>query len=172
LGKDELTARTEKMFELVNSSIQTVKRISTELRPGILDDLGLFPAIEWQVEEFQNRTGINCQLDIEGEMHLIDDEVSIAVFRIFQETLTNITRHANATQTIIKLFCSDKYLTLEVQDNGKGISAEQLYGPRSLGILGMRERVHILRGEFEISGEASKGTKVQVKIPLQKKEIR
>ena len=172
LGKDELNARTEKMIELVNSSIQTVKRISTELRPGILDDLGLFPAIEWQVEEFQNRTGINCQLEIEGEMNLSEDEVSIAVFRIFQETLTNITRHANATQTVIKLFCSDKYLTLEVRDNGKGISAEQLYGPRSLGILGMRERVHILRGEFEISGEASGGTKVQVKIPLRNKEIR
>jgi len=172
LEKDELNARTEKMIELVNSSIQTVKRISTELRPGILDDLGLFPAIEWQVEEFQNRTGINCQLDIEGEMQLIEDETSIAVFRIFQETLTNITRHANATQTIIKLFCSDKYLTLEVRDNGKGISAEQLYGPRSLGILGMRERVHILRGEFEISGEASRGTKVHVKIPLRNKEIR
>ncbi len=165
----ELTDRTDKMLELVNSSIQTVKRIATELRPGILDDLGLFSAIEWLVEEFQNRTKIDCQLDIEGEMDLIDDEISIAVFRIFQETITNITRHSNATQTIIKLFCSDKYLMLDVQDNGKGISAEELYGPGSLGILGMRERVHILRGEFEISGEAGKGTKVQVKIPLRKK---
>ncbi len=167
----ELTDRTGKMLELVNSSIQTVKRIATELRPGILDDLGLFSAIEWLVEEFQNRTKINCQLDIEGEMDIIDDEISIAVFRIFQETITNITRHSNATQTIIKLFCSDKYLMLDVQDNGKGISAEELYGPRSLGILGMRERVHILRGEFEVSGDPGKGTRVTVKIPLQKKEI-
>jgi PAS domain S-box-containing protein len=167
----ELTDRTDKMLELVNSSIQTVKRIATELRPGILDDLGLFSAVEWQVEEFQNRTKINCQLDLEGEIDLIDDEVSIAVFRIFQETLTNITRHSHATHTEVKILCSGNDLIMDVEDNGKGISIEELNSSMSLGIIGMRERVNILRGEFEVSGDPGKGTKVHVKIPLRKKEI-
>jgi PAS domain S-box-containing protein len=167
----ELIDRTDKMLELVNSSIQTVKRIATELRPGILDDLGLFSAIEWQVEEFQNRAKINCHLDIEGEIDFIDDEVSIAVFRIFQETLTNITRHSHATQTEIKILCSDNDLMMDVEDNGKGISIEALNSSMSLGIIGMRERVNILRGEFEIFGDPGKGTKVHIKIPLRKKEI-
>ncbi|MBT8390645.1 MAG: PAS domain-containing sensor histidine kinase, partial [Ignavibacteriaceae bacterium] len=168
IKQNELNERTDKMLELINSSIQTVKRIATELRPGILDDLGLLPAIEWQAEEFQNRTKIKCQLKTEGDLDIIDDEVSIAVFRVFQETLTNITRHSNATQTDIKLICSDKELILEIQDNGRGISKEQIYGPMSLGILGMRERVHILRGEFDISSKMGKGTTVQIKIPLRK----
>jgi PAS domain S-box-containing protein len=167
----ELTDRTDKMLELVNSSIQTVKRIATELRPGILDDLGLFSAIEWLFEEFQNRTKIKCKLDIEGEMDLIDDEVSIAVFRIFQETITNITRHSRASHTEVKISCFDNELMMEVEDNGKGISVEELDSSRSLGIIGMRERVNILRGEFEVSGDPGKGTKVHVKIPLRKKEI-
>ncbi|NNL22266.1 MAG: PAS domain S-box protein, partial [Ignavibacteriaceae bacterium] len=168
IKQNELNERTDKMLELINSSIQTVKRIATELRPGILDDLGLLPAIEWQAEEFQNRTKIKCQLKTEGDLDIIDDEVSIAVFRVFQETLTNITRHSNATQTDIKLICSDKELILKIQDNGRGISKEQIYGPMSLGILGMRERVHILRGEFDISSKMGKGTTVQIKIPLRK----
>jgi signal transduction histidine kinase len=167
----ELTDRTDKMLELVNSSIQTVKRIATELRPGILDDLGLFSAMEWLVEEFQKRTKIKCQLDIEGEIDLIDNEVSIAVFRIFQETLTNITRHSHATHTKVKIWCSDNELMMDVEDNGKGISIGELNSSMSLGIIGMRERVNILRGKFAVFGDPGKGTKVHVKIPLRKKEI-
>jgi signal transduction histidine kinase len=148
-----------------------VHDVSEDLRPGILDDFGLAAAIEWQAEEFQNRTKIKCNLKIDGEMDFIDDEVSIAVFRVFQETLTNITRHSHASQANVTLVSSDKELMLEVEDNGRGISGEQMYGPRSLGILGMRERVHILRGEFTISGEEGKGTKVLVKIPLRKNTV-
>jgi len=166
IEKKELDLIINKMLELVNSSNHTVKKIATDLRPGILDDLGLFPAIEWQAEEFQNWTKIKCSIELQGGTNVIDDETSIAVFRIFQETLTNIARHSGANFVNINLTCSDKELVLEVKDNGKGISDSQLNNPKSLGIIGMRERVNILRGELNISGNHGEGTTVKVTIPL------
>jgi len=160
------TAKFEMMLDLTDSTIQTVKRIATELRPGILDDLGLVPAIEWQASEFQNRFKVQCNVAINKSDVIIKDEISIAVFRIFQETLTNVARHSSANKVEVKLnFYDENKLVMEIADNGVGIDEEQINSPKSLGLFGMRERVNILKGEMEIIGEHEKGTTVKVTIP-------
>ncbi|MCH7963994.1 MAG: PAS domain S-box protein [Bacteroidetes bacterium] len=159
-------AKFEMMLDLTDSTIQTVKRIATELRPGILDDLGLIPAIEWQAAEFQNRFKVQCNVSINKSDVIIKDEISIAVFRIFQETLTNVARHSSANKLDVKLnFYDDNKLVMEIADNGVGIDEEQINSPKSLGLFGMRERVNILKGEMEIIGEHEKGTTIKVTIP-------
>jgi hypothetical protein len=135
-------------LSLVDETIRSVRRISTELRPGILDHLGLVAAVEWAAEEFQERTGIQCQVSLPETNPAIDAERATALFRIFQETLTNIARHAGATQVRIVLSLESGHFALEVRDNGRGIGEDQLSGSGSLGILGMRERALLLGGEF------------------------
>ena len=157
--------RADSILELVDQTIQSVRRISTELRPGILDDLGLVAALEWAAEEFQARTGTRCRLDLPGDDIEIDQECATAMFRIFQETLTNVARHANASEVGVRLAKENGHLTLEVHDNGRGIGKEQLAGGRSLGLLGMRERAALLGGELVILGAPEKGTTVRVRIP-------
>ena len=157
--------RVESIMKLADETIQTVRRISTELRPGILDDLGLVAAVEWAVEEFEDRTGTKCLLDVLQDDIVIDRPRATALFRILQETLTNVARHANATQVNVRLAKEDGSLILDVQDDGKGISEEELSAGGSLGILGMRERVLLLGGELAISGAPGKGTAVKVRIP-------
>jgi signal transduction histidine kinase len=158
--------RTDSILGLVDQTIQSVRRISTELRPGILDDLGLVAAVEWAAEEFEARTGTRCRLDLPGDDIEIDQERATAMFRIFQETLTNVARHANASEVGVRLAKENGDLTLEVHDNGRGIGEEQLTGGRSLGILGMRERVALLGGELGIIGAPQKGTTIRVRIPV------
>jgi PAS domain S-box-containing protein len=166
------TAKFDTMLDLTNSTIQTVKRIATELRPGILDDLGLVPAIEWQAAEFQVRFKIKCNVSINKSDIIIKDEISIAVFRIFQETLTNIARHSSAAKVDVNLnFYDDDKLIMEITDNGIGIDEEQINSSKSLGLFGMRERVNILKGKIEIIGEHGKGTKVRVSIPVSKEDV-
>jgi len=132
----------------------------------VLDELGLEAAIEWQIREFEKRTGIKCQFK-PGSRHLnLDPERATAVFRIFQETLTNIIRHAQATQVNIHLSEEADKLILEVQDNGRGLTGRERSGTRSLGLLGMRERATMLDGEINIIGRQGKGTTVGVRIPL------
>ena len=159
-------AKANAILKLVDQTIQSVRRISTELRPGILDDLGLFAAIEWATEDFEDRTGAKCHLMLPPEELTIDQERATALFRIFQETLTNVARHANATQLDIQLIRETGYLSLEVRDNGIGLSADRLAANRSLGILGMRERALLLGGELTISGTPGKGTSVRARIPV------
>jgi signal transduction histidine kinase len=143
----------------------SVRRIATELRPGILDDLGLMAAVEWAAQEFEARTGTKCHLDLPDGDIVIDPERTTAIFRIFQETLTNVTRHAEATRVDVRLGRENGNIVLEVRDNGRGIAEEQLSSSRSLGILGMRERALLLGGEFTIRGAPGKGTTVRVLIP-------
>jgi PAS domain S-box-containing protein len=162
--KEELQ-KAESILRLVDQTILSVRRIATELRPGILDDLGLVAAVEWAAEEFEARTGIKCRLNFPDDDIVIDPERTTAIFRIFQETLTNITRHAEATQVDVKLGTEDGRIVLEVRDNGRGIGQEQLSTGKSLGILGMRERALLLGGELTISGSPRKGTIVRVLIP-------
>jgi two-component system sensor histidine kinase UhpB len=157
--------RTDSILELVDQTIHSVRRISTELRPGILDDLGLVAALEWASEEFEARTGTRCRLNLPSDDIEIDQERATAMFRIFQETLTNVARHANASEVGVRLGKENGDLTLEVHDNGTGIDVEQLSGGRSLGILGMRERAALLGGELGIIGAPEKGTTVKVRIP-------
>lgn len=155
------------MNQLIDTTVQSVRRISTELRPGILDDLGLAAAIEWQLGEFQKRTGLECVLHSSLDSSSLQGDIQTAVFRIFQETLTNVARHANATRVVVTLENRPGELTLQVQDNGRGITPEDIARSRSFGLLGMRERVHLLRGEIEFTGAPGLGTTVSIRIPLE-----
>jgi len=154
----------QSILKLLDETIQSVRRIATDLRPGVLDDLGLVAAVEWAAEEFQARTGIKCRVSLPESDIAMDPEHATALFRIFQETLTNVARHANATQVNIRLVQNGD-LSLEVRDDGKGIREGQLSAGQSLGILGMRERALLLGGELTISGGPGKGTIVKVRIP-------
>ncbi len=160
------------MSSLTDSIIETVQKISTELRPGILDNLGLTAAIEWQTEEFASRTGIDCRLDCLEEFADLDQARTTACFRILQETLTNVARHANATEVHISLKRQADNLILEICDNGKGISDKEVRDRTSIGLLGMKERAHAMGGVFDIDGLPGKGTRVLVSIPLDETEIR
>ncbi|MGO8818767.1 MAG: PAS domain S-box protein [Terriglobia bacterium] len=164
-GANQDTKRTASILELVDESIQTVRRISTELRPGILDDLGLAAAIEWAGEDFESRTGTTCKLDLSRDDIAVNPEQATAIFRIFQETLTNVARHADASAVDVRLANFNNNLTLEVHDNGRGIPKEKHSIGGSFGILGMRERALLLGGEVTITGPPGSGTTVRVRIP-------
>jgi signal transduction histidine kinase len=161
-----LLAKTQVMSRLIDTTIQMVRRISTELRPGILD-LGLVATIEWQLQEFQARTGIESKLISAPEETMLDDDGSTAVFRILQEILTNVTRHAQATQVEVMLEETAAFLTLQVVDNGRGITASEIDSPRSIGLLGMRERARLRTGEVQFHGTPGQGTTVTVRLPLE-----
>jgi signal transduction histidine kinase len=172
LRKDQtvLSEKTGAMMALIDTIIKSVQRIAAQLRPGMLDDLGLEVALEWELKEFQKRTGIACEFICVPSGMAVDLERSTAIFRIFQEALTNIARHAQATRVAIHLEEKDGTLTLIVQDNGQGISVQSIACPDSLGLLGIRERVRLLGGEVDINGHPNAGTIVRVTIPLAKKE--
>jgi signal transduction histidine kinase len=154
------------MSGLIDVTIQTVRQISTELRPGILDDLGLAATIEWQFQEFQARTGIEAKLVSAPEETRLDADGATTVFRIFQEILTNVTRHAQATQVEADLEETATFLTLRVQDNGRGITKSEIDDPKSIGLLGMQERARLRAGEIHFQGTPGKGTTVTVRLPL------
>jgi PAS domain S-box-containing protein len=167
--QEPLKEKTGKSLDLINSAIKTVQKISSQLRPGILDHLGLASAIEWEVKEFGNRTGVKWDLSIDMGERSLDRDMSTTIFRIFQETLTNIIRHAGATVVSVSLNENGRCLILQVKDNGKGITEEELTDPRSYGLMGMRERVQSWEGSIMISGMENKGTTVTVSIPLDNK---
>jgi signal transduction histidine kinase len=162
----ELHDKAKSMSAHIDSTIQTVRRISTELRPGILDDLGLVAALEWQAHEFQKRSGIKCEVTSDLKEAILDEDLNTAFFRIFQETLTNISRHANATKVTVHLKRSRGHLTLSVHDNGRGISEAEISNTKSIGLLGMRERAALLGGKVTFVGAPDEGTTVVVRIPL------
>ena len=157
----------------IDSTIQTVRRISSELRPGVLDHLGLVAAIEWQANEFQNRTGIRCDVRARVREPLPDQNLTTTFFRIFQETLTNVIRHAGATHVSVDLKEAARRINLEVKDNGRGIARTDIFNAKSMGLLGMRERAALLGGLFKIGAIArGKGTRVSVSIPLPARSAR
>jgi len=160
--QDKLAA----MEEIIDRTIQTVQKLSGELRPGILDDLGLAAAIEWQAQEFQNRTGIECEVSLSPEEIILDRDQSTTMFRIFQETLTNVIRHAGATKVEVKLEEQNGGIVLEVTDNGRGITEAEISDPKSFGLIGMRERVDFIGGEVTVAGFPNKGTRITVTLPL------
>ncbi len=164
-GQEPQEVKIASMLNLIDTAMKTVKRISTELRPGMLDDLGLMAAMEWQAGEFQKRTGIKTELGFEPADIRVDDEQSIALFRIFQELLTNIARHASATIIDASLREKDGALELSVRDNGIGIKTKMLTGSKSFGLMGMRERCGYLGGTIDIRGNKGKGTTVTVNLP-------
>jgi len=167
LPKDntELLEKAKTLTSLVDANVHLVQRISSELRPGMLDNLGLSAAMEWQTGQFQDRTGISCDIICEPNEIVLDQTRSTALFRIFQETLTNIIRHADATRVEIVLREKDGGVELTVTDNGKGITEQEIADPKSFGLMGIKERVYSLGGTVTISGSKDKGTTVQVSVP-------
>ncbi|MBM4294114.1 MAG: sensor histidine kinase [Deltaproteobacteria bacterium] len=161
-----LSGKIKSMSGLIDTTVQSVRRISSELRPKLLDDLGLSAAMEWQANEFMSRAGIQCNISSEPEDIILDQARSSAFFRIFQETLTNIARHAHATKVEVILQEDSETVELIVRDNGQGITERQIADAKSYGIIGIRERVHSLGGDLKITGAPNKGTTVQVRIPI------
>jgi PAS domain S-box-containing protein len=161
-----LSEKTRSMLTLIDSTIKSIKRLCSELRPGVLDDLGLSAAIEWQAFEFQKHSGIACHLLCEPPNIVLDRDRSTAIFRIFQEALTNAVRHANATEIRVELKKIDAEVILNVRDNGRGITEKELSRPQSFGLIGMRERARSFNGTFHIDGVRGEGTTVTTRIPL------
>jgi signal transduction histidine kinase len=158
--------RLQTSIQLADETIGNVRRLATELRPGILD-LGIAAAIEWQAEEFQDRSEIKCVVDLCERDDLIDAGAATELFRIFQEALTNIVRHAHATEVHITLAHSaNSDLVLEVCDNGRGITDDQIANRQALGLLGMRERASLIGAEFSINGNPGNGTRLRVAVPV------
>ena len=163
---NELRSHCTSIIQRIDGTMSAVRRIATELRPSVLDQLGLGAALEWQGQEFGARTGIEVTLDLCADDCRVPDHLASAVFRIFQESLTNVARHARATRVIVRLIRSVEWVTLEVSDNGIGIPAERQEGAASLGIVGMRERALACGGEFSITGVPNHGTIVLLSVPL------
>ena len=164
--QQELKDKITSMSGLIDMTIKSVRRISSELRPGLLDDLGLQAAMEWQAKEFQSRTGIKCEIDFRTDALNLEQDLVTAIFRIFQETLTNVARHAEATKVKVSLSETTDCLSMEVSDNGRGITDEQITNPKSFGLMGIQERVHLLGGIIKIRGVRGKKTVVKLDIPL------
>ena len=158
--------KTQMMQGAIDEMVHVVRKISTELRPGILDDLGLPAAIEWQAKDFQKRSGVLCVLNVIEEDLDLNREQATAVFRIFQEILTNVARHSKAEKLWVQLDLQDGMVVLEVEDNGVGIAPTTLGQGKALGLLGMRERAAMFGGHIEIAGIPAKGTTVIVRMPL------
>jgi len=153
------------LFRLTDATIHSVRRIASEMRPSILDDIGLAEAIEWQSGQFQSQTGIECDCQVAAAGLSLDAEQSTAVFRILQEALTNVRRHAQASRASVALEECDGVLVLTVHDDGKGITQEQASSRQSLGLVGMRERAYLAGGSIEIGGAPGEGTTVCLRIP-------
>lgn len=159
---------TKSMMKTINKTIRTVRRISTELRPSLLDDVGLIPAIEWYVKEFQKRTRIKCEFFTDNRDINPDIKKSTVLYRVLQEALTNVVRHAAATKIKVSLSTKPDKLILKIRDNGKGITQNQISSSKSFGILGIWESLFSLRGKMEIKGIPDKSTTVKVSLPLDK----
>jgi PAS domain S-box-containing protein len=161
-----LKEKVNLLTKLIDQSVESVQKISSKLRPTILDELGLNAAIEWQTEEFEKLTNIKCSLVIPKDDFMLSSNKSTAIFRIFQEALTYFARHSGADKVSISLLTDQKYINLEVTDNGKGISSEQIKDFKSLGIHGMEERAIVFGGQVTFDSITGKGTKVKVEIPI------
>jgi signal transduction histidine kinase len=166
----ELQSHFQDMRAQSDNIIKMVRRIASDLRPSILDDFGLVPALEWQAEEWSQRTGIPCRLDTS----LASDDLELAaerrtaIFRVFQESLTNIARHARAKSVSATLVNDGEGVELVVKDDGQGIEPARLMGGKSLGLLGMRERIREAGGNFEIDSAPGQGTAICVRVPLKR----
>lgn len=165
--QNDLIEKVKRSSELVESAIERVQKISSELRPTILDNLGIKAAMEWQAEEFQKRTGIRSRILFEPKDISLDNDLSTEIFRIFQEALTNVARHARAKKVDSCLEIYGNKLVLKVADDGKGITRKETADPASLGLIGIRERVYPWNGSVEITGKKGMGSTLTVTVPLQ-----
>jgi signal transduction histidine kinase len=162
----QLQERIHGTMQQLELTIQTVRAIATALRPPVLDELGLAAALDWQTHDFEKRTGIRCEWSMPLVPIPIGPDQATAIFRIYQEILTNVVRHAQASTICVHLGISDGWLVLEACDNGRGISDATLSNRNSLGLLGMRERAAQWGGDVSILGAEGMGTTVTVRLPL------
>lgn len=173
-GTDEiqetLPEMKDSLTKLIDRGIEITRQISTDLRPLILDHLGLIPAISWHIKEFQKRTRMRCNWILCEEDIPLDKNCALAVFRILQEALTNVARHSSASRVSVEVKREQDSIILKVEDNGKGINEEKINSPSSFGLMGIQERVLFLRGKVTIKGVPDKGTTVTVTVPLLEKE--
>jgi PAS domain S-box-containing protein len=164
-GQADALNRAQAMRSLLDGTVASVRRIATELRPLMLDDLGLISTIEWLAHDFAGRTGIGVELDLPGPELAVEPSLSTALFRVLQESLTNIARHAGANRVEVRLDCSGSEIRLHVQDNGKGIDPAPTGRSRSFGLLGMRERASMVGGELVIESSPGAGTSIRMIVP-------
>lgn len=162
----ELKSRATSITNIVDDTIKKVQQIAMDLRPPILDAFGICEAIAWQANEYSRKLGINFDLNCLQEHINLDKDLQTALFRIFQESVTNIIRHADATQVKVRMNYDNEKLIFEVADNGVGINKKSMESHESLGLIGMKERVYLWNGQVEFKGLAGKGTRVIVTIPL------
>lgn len=168
----DIRQKLPEILNLVERSINTVTAIVTDLRPPALDQLGLVAALEWQTESFARRTGLRCTFKGAADLDELDVGRATAVFRMFQEMLTNVERHAQANHVSVVIRRAGSRLTLRVCDNGRGLSAAKALEPSSFGLLGMRERAMLLGGSLTIDGARPRGTTVTATIPLANRRTR
>ena len=162
----DLVDRVQSVVGRIDGTIDAVRRIATELRPSVLDHLGLVAAVEWQAREFEQLSGLVVALRLPPDNPAIQDVIATTVFRMLQETLTNVARHAEATRVEIGLEVDDAALTLRVEDNGRGITDAEVRDRHSLGLVGLRERAIACGGELTIEGRRGLGTIVTARLPL------
>jgi len=160
LSRDELRERLGSISNIVGQLIKSARKLTVELRPKVLDQFGLSAALEWLTQEFQRRTGIQCDFCSTGEEIQFDTRVRTEIFRIYEEILLNVARHAGATHVAVRIAQQQSRLTLQVQDNGRGIPDEAISSPDSLGLAEMRERALRVSGELKINGIPADGTLV------------
>src|SRR5436190_1938698 len=161
-----LLDKTREIMQLLDQAVKSVRRIASELRPGLLDDLGLVAAIEWQGEEFEKRSGIKVQFDHEIKNETIPPALVTGLFRMYQESLTNVARHAHASRVMVSLHQTDDEVVLEITDDGKGFDSKDIKNKKTLGLLGMKERTMMMGGKYEVVSNPGKGTTVVVSVPL------
>jgi signal transduction histidine kinase len=170
-NNETLAQKAHDISSQTNNLIKVVRRIATELRPGMIEDLGLVASIEWQAQDFEKRAGIECSLSLPSEDLILAADQALAIYRIFQEGLTNVARYAQATHVEVKLLKSGELLTLMLHDNGQGIKDEDISSPHSIGLLGMRERAKYIGGTVDMNGVPGQGTTLIVTIPISTNDI-
>jgi PAS domain S-box-containing protein len=163
--ESEEGAKLDGMTRIIADMILDVQRISSELRPSILDDIGLVPAMEWYVSEFEKRTGIRSKLDL-SDIQFTEVKKNLVLYRILQETLTNVTRHANAQNVTVKLLSTGKSIILDIADDGIGLERDKIYSYKSLGFIGIRERLKQYNGDLHIESTLNEGTRLVIEVPL------
>lgn len=161
-----LKSVTDDMLSLLDYAVQTTRRLVSQLNPTILEDMGLIPALSWQLREFSRRTGVECRMETIGDEIRLDTQHNLVLFRVLQEALTNVARHAQASKIEVSLIYEDDQLIMEVSDDGVGIASENLRNTNSHGIRGMEERMRGIQGTFSIHKNAGLGTLLQVRAPL------
>ncbi|MDZ4796094.1 MAG: PAS domain S-box protein [Bacteroidota bacterium] len=163
---DAIKQKMKSLLTMLDETVQSVRRISSELRPSLLDDLGLTAAIEWQLAEFEKRSGIRTHFNSDVEDVGLNESVKTALFRVFQESLTNVARHSDARNVTVSFISVRNHFVLSIADDGKGFDKQKIADKRTLGILGMKERTAMINGTYEIKSSTGKGTAVIVKVPF------